>query len=202
MPIFSGGGGDFDGGTITQPLVIAPSDTASEALRIVLPAEGAGNVDYITGIAYTGEPNLSVGDGRGVLRFYSPTGSGSGALQAGQRDAPAGASVFDSVGGLSTEIRAAPATATLVGGTGTRIDADFDRYTVTPVTFNPSAGAAATCAVAISPDDVTYSALWTETEPAGLALDGTIHGIRVYVPSRWYLKLTVANAVIGTTTYY
>ena len=60
----------------------------------------------------------------------------------------------------------------------------------------------ATCAVAISKDGTNYTALWTETEPAGIAFDGTIHGINVYVPLGWKLKLTVTNATIGTTTYY
>ena len=50
---------------------------------------------------------------------------------------------------------------------------------------------------------VTYSTLGVETEPAGVAFDGTIHLVKVRVPAGWYLRLTVnAQAVLGTTTYY
>src|SRR5205807_9071729 len=75
--------------------------------------------------------------------------------------------------------------------------------TVTPATFHPGAATTATCTVARSPDNVTYSTLGIETEPAGVAFDGTIHLVKVRVPAGWYLKLTVnAQAVLGATTYY
>ncbi len=97
---------------------------------------------------------------------------------------------------------AAPATTTFSSGTGKQILTNSDVHLVVPVTFNPTAGAAATCAVAISPDNMTYTALWTETEPAGVTFDGTIHGLHVYVPAAWYVKFTVTNATLGTGTYY
>jgi hypothetical protein len=57
--------------------------------------------------------------------------------------------------------------------------------------------------MALSPDDVTYSTLAVVTEPAGVALDGTILPVKVRVPAGWYLKLTAnAQAVLGLTTYY
>jgi hypothetical protein len=93
-------------------------------------------------------------------------------------------------------------TATLVSGAGAQVSTSRDVESVTPVTFNPTAGATATCVVALSPDNVTYSALGTETEPVGVTFDGTIHLVRVRVPAGWYLRLTVTNATIGTTTYY
>jgi hypothetical protein len=76
---------------------------------------------------------------------------------------------------------------------------DIDLYI--PVTFTPTAGAAATCAVALSPDDTTFSTLFTETVPAGTALDSFIRGIHVRVPQGWWVKFTVANATLGTATY-
>jgi len=97
----------------------------------------------------------------------------------------------------------APATANLGSGVGGQLSVTQDVHSYTPVTFNPTAGAAATCLVQIGyPPTPTYVTLWTETEPAGIALDGTIHGLNVYVPVGWYLKLTATNATIGTTTYY
>jgi hypothetical protein len=91
----------------------------------------------------------------------------------------------------------------LVTATGAQIVTTRDAETVTPVTFNPGAATTATCLVQLSADNVTYSTLWTETEPAGVALDGTVHGIKVRVPAGWYLKLTVnAQAALGLTTYY
>jgi hypothetical protein len=90
----------------------------------------------------------------------------------------------------------------LVSTTGAQILTTRDTETVTPVTFNPTAGAAATCVVALSPDNSTYSNVGTETEPAGIALDGTIHLVKVRVPAGWYLKMTTTNATLGLTTLY
>jgi hypothetical protein len=90
-----------------------------------------------------------------------------------------------------------------VSGTGARLLTTRDVEAVTPVTFNPGAATTATCTVALSPDNVTYSTVGIETEPAGVALDGTVHLVKVTVPAAWYLKLTVnAQATLGLTTYY
>jgi hypothetical protein len=94
-------------------------------------------------------------------------------------------------------------TTTLTSTVGAIIDATHDRETVTPVTFNSGVATTATCLVELSPDGTTYSALWTETEPVGTVLAGTIHGIKVRVPANWRLRLTVnAQASLGTTTVY
>jgi hypothetical protein len=78
-----------------------------------------------------------------------------------------------------------------------------DVETITPCTFNPGVATTATVTVALSPDNVTYSTLGIETVPVGVALDGTIHLVKVRVPAGWYIKLTVnAQAVLGLTTYY
>jgi hypothetical protein len=94
-------------------------------------------------------------------------------------------------------------TVQLVTATGAQILTTRDAETITPCTFNPGAATTATVTVALSPDNVTYSTLGIETEPAGVAFDGTIHLVKVRVPAGWYLKLTVnAQAVLGLTTYY
>lgn len=94
----------------------------------------------------------------------------------------------------------------LVSGAGAQLAAPGDTQdveTVTPCTFNPGAGTTATVTVALSPDGVTYSTVGVETVPAGVALDGTIHLVKVRVPAGWYLKLTAnAQAALGLTTYY
>lgn len=94
----------------------------------------------------------------------------------------------------------------LVSGTGTQLASPGDGRdveTITPCTFNPGAATTATVTVALSPDNVTYSTLAVVTEPAGVALDGTILPVKVRVPAGWYLKLTAnAQAVLGLTTYY
>jgi hypothetical protein len=94
-------------------------------------------------------------------------------------------------------------TVQLVTATGAQLLTTRDAETITPCTFNPGAATTATVTVALSPDNVTYSTLGIETEPAGVAFDGTIHLVKVRVPAGWYLKLTVnAQATLGLTTYY
>lgn len=85
---------------------------------------------------------------------------------------------------------------------GAQVSTTRDVFLTQVCTFNPSAGASATCVVAISPDNTTYSNLITVTIPAGIALDGTIPPISLMVPAAWYVKFTTTNATLGTGTYY
>lgn len=87
-------------------------------------------------------------------------------------------------------------------GTAFQCSTTRDVFLTVPVTFNPTAGAAATCLVQLSPDNVTFSALSTESIPAGITFDGTVDSVRLQVPAGWYVKLTVTNATLGTGTYY
>lgn len=89
----------------------------------------------------------------------------------------------------------------LSSGVGAQFLTTRDVETYTPVTLNPTAGATATCVVALSPDNVTYSTLGTATAPVGVTFDGTIQIVTVCVPAGWYLKLTTTNATLGVTTY-
>lgn len=120
--------------------------------------------------------------------------------------APVGTTDFVRMNAISprfTITSGALSTVQLVSGTGVQILTTRDAETVTPCTFNPGAATTATVTVALSPDDVTYSTLAVVTEPAGVALDGTILPVKVRVPAGWYLKLTAnAQAVLGLTTYY
>jgi hypothetical protein len=104
---------------------------------------------------------------------------------------------------LFSIVNGALPTVQLVTATGAQIQTGTDSETVTPVTFNSGAANTATCLVQLSPDNVTYSTLGTESEPVGVALAGTIHLVKVRVPAGWYIKLTVnAQATLGLTTYY
>ncbi len=94
-------------------------------------------------------------------------------------------------------------TGQLSSGVGAQINTGRDVETHTPVTFTPTAGANATCAVALSPDNVTYSTLYTLTVPVGVALDGFVLDACCRVPASWYLRLTVnAQAALGLTSSY
>ncbi len=72
-----------------------------------------------------------------------------------------------------------------------------------PVTLTPTSTAAATCLVDLSPDNTTYSALITESIPAGTALDSFVLPVRIRVPAGWYVRLTATNATLAASgTYY
>jgi hypothetical protein len=159
---------------------------------------GSGTADPVSdGCAiYASGNNLNLSPrGAGVIVMHGPAVA----------DAAASASELprlSQVSPLFTIASGALPTVQLVTATGAQILTTRDAETVTPVTFNSGAANTATCLVAISPDNVTYSALGTETEPVGVALAGTIHLVKVRVPAGWYLKLTVTNATLGVTTYY
>jgi hypothetical protein len=94
-------------------------------------------------------------------------------------------------------------TVQLVSATGAQLLTTRDVEAHTPVTFNPGVATTATCTVALSPDNVTYSALAVITKPVGTVFDGEIDDVVVSVPANWYLRLTVnAQAALGLTTYY
>lgn len=57
-------------------------------------------------------------------------------------------------------------------------------------------GAGGTCAVALSPDNSTFSTVATMTTTA----NSTVETLTVVVPAGWYIKATFSNATI-TTTY-
>ena len=98
--------------------------------------------------------------------------------------------------------RGSPAHARLQLGRGQAGGGHPGCHLVVPVTYTPTAGAAATCALALSPDNLTYSTLVTVTVPLGTALDSFVDQVAVAVPAGWWVRLTVANATLGTGTWY
>lgn len=93
-------------------------------------------------------------------------------------------------------------TSAWVSTTAKQIDAAQDRFLVVPITLTPTGAAAATCVVALSPDNSTFSTVVTETAPIGTALDSFVVGAYLFVPKGWYVKLTFTNATVAPGTYY
>ena len=71
-----------------------------------------------------------------------------------------------------------------------------------PITYTPTAGAAATAVIAVSPDNTTFTTVSTNSVPAGTALDSFVLVTPIPLPTGWYAKVTVTNATIPATSVY
>jgi hypothetical protein len=61
----------------------------------------------------------------------------------------------------------------------------------------------ATCVIALSPDNVTYTTLCTPGASAAINNTGAATlGVLVPVPQGWYIKLTFANGTVAQSIYY
>ena len=61
----------------------------------------------------------------------------------------------------------------------------------------------ASCIVAISPDNVTFTTLATPSLAAAVNNTGAITlAVAVPLPQGWYIKLTFANATVAASIYY
>ena len=93
-------------------------------------------------------------------------------------------------------------TVQLVSGAGAQVSLtrDVDTYTVWT---GDATNNIASCAVAISPDNVTYTTLYTLSLAAAVNNTGAIALLAfARVPAGWYLKLTsVHGAALPTTAY-
>lgn len=200
------------GGTVAGAVTIQPASAATTPLTLLSPATAVNDTLLV------GVENVSVQ----LLQLTSAGGLYLAVADAAVVTADGGALTIDDVAanptlvfrvaatgvvtqnGLATRAinSGALPTQAFASGVAAQILTTRDVEAHTPVTFNSTAGAAATCTVALSPDNVTYSTLAVWTEPLGVALAGTILDVAVRVPAGWYLKLTVVNAVLGATTYY
>lgn len=62
---------------------------------------------------------------------------------------------------------------------------------------------AATCAIAISPDDSTYTTLATPSLAAAVNNTGAIKlATNVPLPQGWYIKLTLSHTTVAASFYY
>lgn len=218
----------FNGGTITAPLVLDLSAASGNTVPLIVKASfNAQNVDFLSVInSDDGKEILAVNSG-GAVVVGDVNGAGAvaghllvtstiaghpqvnvlnGAVTAASGLGNTGATAYISNDGYKalwagTTSGSLPTT-TFSTTVGKQVDANTDRVVVIPVTYNPTAGAAATCLFELSPDNSTYSAIGTPAEPAGVALDGTVKLHSFVVPAGWYARLTTTNATLGTATYY
>lgn len=93
-------------------------------------------------------------------------------------------------------------TVQLVSATGAQVSTSRDVETHTLVTADATNNAA-TVVVALSPDNTTYSTLYTLSLAAAVNNTGAIAlPLAVRVPAGWYLKMTATRFTLGASTYY
>jgi len=144
-------------------------------------------------------------NGSGGFTFSSPGGSANQfgqPLNVSAATGPFGAPRLAQLSPSLTITSGALPTVQLVTATAAQIITTRDAETHTPVTFNPGVATTATCTVAISPDNSTFSTLAVITKPVGTVFDGEIDDVTVRLPAGWFIKLTVVNATLGLTTYF
>lgn len=88
-------------------------------------------------------------------------------------------------------------TVTLTTATGAQVSTARDVNLYVPLTADATNNAA-TCAVALSADDTTYTTLTTVSVAAALNnLGALVQLVTVRVPAGWYVKLTTSRMTIG-----
>ena len=168
-------------------------------------AAGAVTTPKIADSAVT---TTQIADGTIIAADVSNTLKPSGGAGAGTEALRAlGTSAANAAAGNDHRLGNPPTSGALptvapVSGTAFQVDTITDRELSVPITLTPTAGAAATCLVELSPDAVTYTTVGTLTVPAGAALDGIVDVLTVRVPQSWRVRLTATNATIGTGVYY
>jgi hypothetical protein len=61
----------------------------------------------------------------------------------------------------------------------------------------------ATCAIAVSPDNVTFTTVATASFAAAVNNTGAIAvPVNVVLPAGWWVKLTLSHTTIATSSYY
>lgn len=220
MPI--GGGGIFSGNSTAQTTasgkvlpVAAPAGVTVDTTTYADPISGIGKLvtlifpteQALIAVAQSGDAHpryilssdasdtgISIGNGtidpvtQGGSMYYSGSG-----VQLGRLDSAGGVNQpprIDQVSPLFTITSGALPTHDFTGhsGTGQQISLtrDVDIYVET--------GTAGSVVAALSPDDMTYTTIYTKT----VALTDVCHA---RVPAGWYLKLTATTAVLGVGTY-
>lgn len=75
--------------------------------------------------------------------------------------------------------------------------------TVAVESVGSGTNAIATCAVAVSPDNVTFTTLATLSLAAAVNNTGAITlAVAVPLPQGWYIKLTLSNMAVAASFYY
>lgn len=173
-----------------MPIISVQPKDVSAAVDSVFTRTGAV-------VAVTGD--YTVAQVTGAAPLASPTFTGTVTVPAAV--AMNAAPRLNQLSPVVTIANGALPTVQLVSGTGVQIVTTRDVDTYTAITYNSLVATTATATIALSPDNVTYSTLAVITKPVGVAFAGEIGMEKVRVPAGWYLKVTVAQAVLGLTTY-
>lgn len=105
---------------------------------------------------------------------------------------------LNSVSPVGTITSGSLPTVTLSSGTGAQVSTARDVNLYVPLTTDATNNAA-TCAVALSPDNSTYTTVETVSLAAALNTQGAVvFPCNVRVPAGWYIKLTAAHMAIGS----
>jgi hypothetical protein len=108
---------------------------------------------------------------------------------------------YNAVSPKGTILSGALPTQQLVSTTGAQISTTRDVDTYTLLTSDATNNIA-TCTVALSPDNSTYSTILTPSIAAAINNLGAVAmSLAVRVPAGWYIKLTSTRFTIGVTTY-
>jgi hypothetical protein len=95
-----------------------------------------------------------------------------------------------------------PATAAWVSGTA-KVNPVARAITVAVEVVTDGTNNIATCAIAISPDNTTYTTLGTPGAVAAQNNAGvTTTLVNVPLPQGWYIKLTLAHVTVAASFYY
>jgi len=97
---------------------------------------------------------------------------------------------------------ALPDTGAWVSGTA-KVNPATRNITVAVEVVGDNTANAATCAIAISPDDTTYTTLGTVTIDATVNTGGVDKQlVCVPLPQGWYIKLTLSHATVAASKYW
>jgi hypothetical protein len=95
-----------------------------------------------------------------------------------------------------------PDTGAWVSGTA-KVNPVSRQITVAVEVVTDGTNNAATCAIAVSPDNVTYTTLGTPTVAAAINTSGAIKMLsNVTLPQGWYIKLTLSHTTVAASFYY
>ena len=137
--------------------------------------------------------NANIDDSTGLIRV-----EGSVAFTDSNATSPAALNATSPVGTITS---GALPTVSLSSGTGAQVSTSRDVNAYIALTADATNNAA-TAAIALSPDNTTYSTLATISLAAAVNNTGAIVQMAtVRVPAGWYLKVTVSHYAITSTTY-
>lgn len=141
---------------------------------------------------------------KGLLTLDAGAGNIIRLQRAAQGTAAANANqlpILSQVSPLFSVTSGALTTQQLVSTTGAQVSTSQDVETYTPFTTDGTNNIAS-CTVALSSDNVTYSTIFVPQASAAVNFVGAVViPITVRVPAGWYIKMTSVHGTIGVTTY-